>query len=82
MRVTLIAALLFSLSADAADKAIRFGKLWDGHRVISNAVVIVSGDRIQSVTPNGKIPPGTEIIDLRRYTGMPGMIDSHTHITY
>ena len=82
MRVTLIAALLFSLSADAADKAIRFGKLWDGHRVISNAVVIVSGDRIQSVTSNGRIPPGTETIDLRRYSGMPGMIDSHTHITY
>ena len=57
MRPTLIAALLLSFNVHAADKAIRFGKLWDGHRVVPNAVVIVSGDRIQSVTPNGEIPP-------------------------
>jgi imidazolonepropionase-like amidohydrolase len=69
-------------NAAAATKAIKFGKLWDGHRLIANAVVIVDGDKIGSVTANGAIPAGAEIIDLRRFTGIPGMIDMHTHITY
>jgi imidazolonepropionase-like amidohydrolase len=82
MRRIVILAALFALHAVAATKAIRFGKLWDGHRVVVDAVVIVEGDRIQSVTAGGVIPAGAEVIDLRRYTGIPGMIDAHTHITY
>src|SRR5205807_1014777 len=82
MRRIVILAALFALHAAAATKAIRFGRLWDGHRVVADAVVIVEGDRIQSVTSGGAIPAGAEVIDLRRYTGIPGMIDAHTHITY
>jgi imidazolonepropionase-like amidohydrolase len=74
--------LAISLNATAAIKAIKSGKLWDGHRVIANAVVIIENDRVQSVTARGRIPAGAEIIDLSRYTAIPGMIDSHTHITY
>jgi imidazolonepropionase-like amidohydrolase len=33
-------------------------------------------------TGAGSVPPGAEVIDLRRYTGIPGLIDVHTHITY
>jgi imidazolonepropionase-like amidohydrolase len=74
--------LAVSLNATAAIKAIKFGKLWDGHRVIPNAVVIIENDKVQSVTARGRIPAGAAVIDLSRYTGIPGMIDSHTHITY
>jgi imidazolonepropionase-like amidohydrolase len=78
----LILSLAVGLNATAATKAIKFGKLWDGHRVIANAVVIVDDDKIRSVAANGAIPAGVETIDLSRYTGIPGMIDMHTHVTY
>jgi len=79
----IVLLLAFQTSqAVAATKVIRFGKLWDGNRVVTNAVVIVEDDKIKSVTSNGSIPAGAEVIDLRRYTGIPGMIDSHTHVTY
>ena len=79
--------VLFLSTASAATKAIRFKTLWDGHRVIPNAVVVVDGDKVRSVEANGKmdqtkIPADAAVIDLRRYHGIPGMIDSHTHITY
>src|SRR5207253_4101102 len=88
MRVTTLLALLFLLAAAsqaaAATKVIRFGKLIDGTgRVITNAVVIVEDDRVQRVaTGNVPIPPGAEVIDLSPYTGIPGLIDADTHITY
>ena len=64
-------------------KAVRFGRLWDGARVITDAVVVVKGDRIVSVGSGAsQVPAGVEVIDLRRYTAIPGLIDLHTHMTY
>jgi imidazolonepropionase-like amidohydrolase len=70
--------------AAARIKALRFSKLIDGSgKVIMNAVVVVENDRIRSVSADGSaIPAGAEVIDLTRYTGIPGMIDAHTHMTY
>src|SRR5215472_14808162 len=81
---TLMLVMVLSMTVHAATgtKAIKFGKLWDGQKVVNKAVVIVENDKITSVTANGRIPPGAEVIDLSRFTGIPGMIDAHTHITY
>jgi imidazolonepropionase-like amidohydrolase len=64
--------------------AIRFGSLVDGSgSVRRDAVVVTNGDTIVSVgTGTAAVPRGARVIDLRRYTGIPGMIDAHTHITY
>ena len=79
----LLLSLATAASADAQARAIRFGRLWDGTKVVTDAVVVVDGDRIVSVgSGNADLPKGAEIIDLRKYTGLPGLIDLHTHITY
>jgi imidazolonepropionase-like amidohydrolase len=64
-------------------KAVRFGKLWDAKgKLWTNAIVIVEGDRIRSVTTDASaVPAGAETVDLSKYTGLPGLIDVHTHMT-
>src|SRR5262245_62011414 len=82
LAIIVVFSLTASTSAMAATKAIKFGKLWDGRRMLSNVVVVVDDDKITSVTANGRIPADAEVIDLQRFTGVPGMIDAHTHLTY
>jgi imidazolonepropionase-like amidohydrolase len=73
-----------SSSVFAQTTAIRFGRLVDGQgRVTRDAVVVVDGDRITRIgTGDTAIPPHANVIDLRRFTGIPGLIDVHTHMTY
>jgi imidazolonepropionase-like amidohydrolase len=61
--------------------ALKAARLFDGtsDRVITNAVVVIDGTRIQSV--GGAIPAGAEVIDLGDVTLLPGFIDAHTHLT-
>ena len=78
-----VALIAFASHALAATQYVRFGKLIDGKgKVWTNVGVLVENDHIRSVEGDGVLPAGAVVIDLRRYTGIPGMIDAHTHMTY
>src|ERR1700735_2362578 len=64
--------------------AIRFGRLIDARgQVHQDAVIVVDGERITTVgTGDGAVPANATVVDLRKYTGLPGLIDVHTHMTF
>ena len=80
--VTILLCCAWGASA-AEVTAVRLGKLWDGHKIINRAVVVIEDGRISSVTGGDPAtPPGANVIDWSRYYGLPGLIDAHTHMTY
>jgi imidazolonepropionase-like amidohydrolase len=83
----IVAGLALAAAVAAAPPdvtAIRFGRLVDGRgSVTRDAVVVVEGERIRRVgTGDAAVPAGARVIDLRAFTGMPGLIDAHTHMTF
>src|SRR5438105_5191033 len=73
---------VFATSLFAADQpiVIRAARLIDGRggAVVSPAVIVVRGNRIESI--GSAIPADAQTIDLGDMTLLPGLIDAHTHI--
>jgi imidazolonepropionase-like amidohydrolase len=70
-------------AADApATTALRCGHLLDpaSGKTTENAVVLVRDGRVAAVGSGVAVPAGAKTIDLSRFTCLPGLIDSHTHV--
>ena len=65
--------------------AIKAGRLIDvtAGKLLTDQVIVIADDRIREVGPAGsvKVPDGARIVDLSDSTVLPGLIDTHTHIT-
>ncbi len=64
---------------------IRAGRLVDvnAQRVRADQVIVIEGERIKAVGPAATtaIPSGARVIDLSTKTVLPGLIDTHVHLT-
>jgi len=88
--VTVFISALFGANSRAQEKgnatakkiAIRAGRLIDGKSdtPILNALIVIEGDKIVSVSAGGTAPAGAEVIDLSKATVLPGFADVHTHV--
>jgi imidazolonepropionase-like amidohydrolase len=84
-RILCSLAVLCATSAFAELIAVRAARLIDVRTgsVVSDAVVIIQGERIMRIVSGGSppaLPADTRMIDLGRATLLPGLIDCHTHL--
>jgi imidazolonepropionase-like amidohydrolase len=83
--VLLLAAAALGRPELAAQEvtAIRAGRLVDVERgeIRRDQLILVRNDRIEAVQAgSARVPSGVKVIDLSRYTVLPGLIDCHTHL--
>jgi len=75
-------------NSSATGVAIKAGRLLDvrSGKYLDNQIILIEGDRVKEIGPAAdlatRLAAGTRLIDLSRYTVLPGLIDAHTHLTF
>lgn len=85
-----VALLIGRARADAGSGAVGVQVIHAGHlidvragRVLDDQAIVIRGSRIEAVGPRSSVKPptGAKVIDLSTSTVLPGLIDTHTHLT-
>src|SRR4051794_37702559 len=84
----LLAAVFFAVPAIAADTAstpyaIHCGHLFDANtgKLLGETTIVTDGKRIKEVKAGHADAAGAQMVELGSSTCLPGLIDSHTHLT-
>jgi imidazolonepropionase-like amidohydrolase len=77
-----LVVIWWAAPARAQVTAIRAGKLVDPQSgsVGANQTIVVDGRKIVAVGANVQIPDGATVLDLSRFTVLPGLFDAHSHL--
>jgi imidazolonepropionase-like amidohydrolase len=69
-------------SSPARIMVIRAARMLDvkSGETVTNAVVLIEGERIAAAGSGLSVPPGARVVDLGDATLLPGLIDCHTHL--
>jgi len=69
--------------AQASVTALNCGHLIDtvNGKVLGDSTIVIENGRVREVLNGMQAPAGARLIDLKTETCMPGVIDSHTHLT-
>jgi imidazolonepropionase-like amidohydrolase len=83
LRNWLFAALSVLPCTFAQNKPIvlKAARMFDGNRMLTPGLVVVSGSKILAVGADAVTPSGAELMDFGDATLSPGFIDAHTHLS-
>lgn len=83
--ILLLLNVSFIVLADDSDSYIKAGKLLDvqSGKLLTNQILVVRAERIVKIGSFEDIvpPDGALVTDLSEYTILPGLIDTHAHLT-
>jgi imidazolonepropionase-like amidohydrolase len=70
-------------AAQASVTALNCGHLIDtiNGKMLGDSTIVIENGRVREVLNGMQAPAGARLIDLKTETCMPGLIDSHTHLT-
>src|SRR5215472_6872407 len=83
-RLLALSAVLFAFPTWAQTVAIRAGNVIDPAtgKIAQNHIILIKDQKIADVGPNVTIPADAQVIDLSNEWLMPGLMDTHTHVTF
>jgi imidazolonepropionase-like amidohydrolase len=85
LRLAILCAAAAASAVQAGVTLVHAGKLFDADsgRMLTGQTIVIDGDRIKAVEPGYRAAAaGETVIDLKKMTVLPGLIDLHVHLAF